>query len=191
MYPGRSHFSRQLAAYTALQPIQWRCIICWILCFLFATPTLAESAAKPHGIGIEITTYLGDKQTFKQGDTLAFLVSLDKPAHVLMIYQDAQHNLIQIIPNRYRPDNQYPAGLFIAVPNENEPFEFTVKPPYGEEKLWAFASKRPFPTLDGTELQNGLKQLNGELTGILKRLRPRQRSDNYGESSTTIITVAK
>jgi len=142
-------------------------------------------------IGIDITTYLGDKQTFKQGDTLAFLVNLDKAAHVLMIYQDAENNLIQVIPNRYRPQDHYPAGLFIAVPSDKEPFEFTVKPPFGEEKLWAFASQDQFPELEGDELGNGLKKLKGNLQSILQRIRPVKHGAIYGEASTTIITVAK
>jgi len=164
----------------------------WLL--LLVAPALSaqtSTSAPANKIGIDITTYLGDKQTFKQGDTLAFLVNLDKAAHLLLVYQDAANNLIQIIPNRYRPQDHYPAGLFIAVPGDKEPFEFTVKPPFGEEKLWAFASQSQFPELEGEQLDNGLKKLTGDLASILLRVRPGKHGAIYGEASTTIITVAK
>jgi hypothetical protein len=154
---------------------------------LVTVPTFAESAT-PNTIGIEVTTHLGDHQKFNQGDTIAFLVSLDKDAHILMIYQDAENNLIQIIPNRYRQQEQYRAGLFIAVPDSKEPFEFKVQPPFGEEKLWVFASNYKFPDLDGHELSNGLRKLNGNLKNILKAVRPAGVDALYGESTTSVIT---
>jgi len=153
----------------------------------FAETTTAGVSVK-NTIGIEVTTHLGDKQIFKQGDIIAFLISLDKDAHILMIYQDAEQNLVQVIPNRYRQKDRYSAGLFIAVPDQNEPFEFTVNPPFGKERLWVFASSRQFPTLEGTELKNGLKLLKQDLTGVLATVRPRDSHVDYGESSTVIMT---
>ena len=152
-----------------------------------AQTAIAETSAR-NPIGIEVTTHLGDKQTFKQGDMIAFLISLDKDAHVLMIYQDAQQKLIQIIPNRYRQQDLYQAGLFIAVPDRSEPFEFTVNPPFGQEKLWVFASNQAFPALEGTEMSNGLRQLNNSLSEILAIIRPTDPDIAYGESSTVIHT---
>lgn len=142
-------------------------------------------------INIEVTTHLGDKQRFKQGDKIAFLVSLDKDAHLLMIYEDAQNNLIQVIPNHYRKKNFYKEGLFIAVPDRDEPFEFVVNPPFGTEKLWVFASSKQFPVLEGTRLDNGLMRLENPLTDILASIRPKSSSILFGESSTVITTEAQ
>lgn len=175
----------------------------WIMCFTFflvvttflvvatlviATPVLGDTKTT-RGINIEVTTYLGDNQTFKQGDKIAFLVSLDKDAHLLMIYQDANNNLIQVIPNRYRPRDLYQAGLFIAVPDSKEPFEFVVNPPFGEEQLWVFASANTFPALEGEELGNGLRKLNGNLPEILQKVRANKNNAVYGESTTLVTTT--
>lgn len=139
-------------------------------------------------INIEVTTHLGDKQSFKAGDKVAFLVSLDKDAHLLMIYEDAENNLIQVIPNTYRKNSFYEEGLFIAIPDRSEPFEFVIHPPFGTEKLWVFASSRQFPVLEGTTLDNGLKKLEKKLPAILASIRPKSSNIPYGESSTVIKT---
>ena len=108
-----------------------------------------------------------------------------------MIYEDAEHNLIQIIPNRYRQTNRYDTGLFISVPNRDEPFEFVVSPPFGKEIVWVFASEQSFAELPGVELENGLKKLSASLPDILAKIRANQSKHHYGEASTTISTAAK
>ena len=169
--------------------------ICYLYCisialFLLTSQNAVAEKTGNNRIGIEITTHLGDKQTFKQGDVIAFLVSLDKAAHLLMIYQDAEQNLVQIIPNRYRQQDKYEAGLFIAVPDRNEPFEFVVNPPFGQEKIWVFASSQAFPQLESEELSNGLRQLKQGLTEILTVIRPKNQNIPFGEASTIITTEA-
>lgn len=152
---------------------------------------LAADTTNKHAIQIEITTHLGDKQTFKEKDRLSFLVSLDHDAYLLMIYEDAAQNLIQVIPNRYRDDNQYRAGLFISVPNRDEPFRFTVSPPFGRETLWVFAASKPFPQLQGVAFDNGLKKLTAQRAALFSKIRRIQSRALYGEASTTIFTQAR
>ena len=161
-----------------------------ILVSLASGVVMADTNAK-NIINVEITTHLGDKQTFKEDDRLSFLVSLDRDAYILMIYEDAAHNLIQVIPNRYRDSNRYQAGLFISVPNREEPFRFVVSPPFGKETLWVFASDKPFPTLQGVAFDNGLKKLTEARSVIFSRIRSNQSRSLYGESNTTILTEAK
>jgi len=162
-------------------------VICLISLLTIYTQGYAASI-KEQSINIEVTTHLGDKQRFKAGDKIAFLVSLDKDAHLLMIYEDAEHNLIQVIPNDYRKQNFYKEGLFIAVPDRNEPFEFVVNPPFGSEKLWVFASSEQFPALEGIKLENGLKKLENNMSEILASIRPKNVHVLYGESSAVITT---
>lgn len=152
------------------------------------TAPLAAAEDDNRHINIEITTHLGDQQTFEAGDQISFLVTLDRDAYLLMIYEDANHNLVQVIPNRHRNNNFYKNGLFIAVPNRDDPFRFVVKPPFGQETLWVFASSRPLPTLAGTTLANGLKALSQSLATIKTRLRNSTSTVPYGEAKTTIIT---
>ena len=170
-----------------------RCIAMFIGLTLanFASDLVIADTNNNNTINVEITTHLGDKQTFKEDDRLSFLVSLDRDAYLLMIYEDAAHNLIQVIPNRYRDSNHYQAGLFVSVPNREEPFRFVVTPPFGKETLWVFAADKPFPTLQGVTFDNGLKKLTEARSVIFSRIRSNQYRSLYGESNTTIFTEAK
>ena len=161
-----------------------------VITILVSNSVQAESVIQ-NTIDIEVTTHLGDKQTFQQGDVISFLISLDRDAFVLMIYEDAEHNLVQIIPNRYRQSNQYKTGLFMSVPNRDEPFEFVVSPPFGKETIWVFAAEKSFPELNGIELENGLKKLSESLPAILSKVRSNRSKQHYGEASATITTAAK
>jgi hypothetical protein len=164
----------------------------WLTVYIVVLAVITAPAAtgedSNHRINIEITTHLGDKQTFEAGDQISFLVTLDRDAYLLMIYEDAEHNLVQVIPNSHHNDNYYKNGLFIAVPNRDDPFRFVVKPPFGQETLWVFASSKPLPSLPGTSLANGLKELSQPLATIKTRLRTSTSAASYGEAKTTIIT---
>lgn len=170
--------------------------IAFLICLYFMVLTKlpgnsivhAEPAIK-NTINIEVTTHLGDKQVFRQGDVISFLISLDRDAYVLVIYEDAENNLVQLIPNRYRKSNHYEKGLFIAVPDREEPFEFVVNAPFGKETIWVFASDQAFPEMDGTELENGLIRLSESFPALRSKIRKIKSKHFYGETSTTISTV--
>jgi len=145
---------------------------------------------KVNPIQIEITTHLGNQQSFVDGDIISFLLNLDTDAYLLVVYQDATGNLIQLLPNRDSQKERYRAGLFISLPEEQAPFRFKVQPPYGDEILWAFASDEPQPNLKGEELQNGLKRLKLDFKTLLQTLRNKNQK-SYGESSLSIHTRAR
>lgn len=150
----------------------------------------SRSTSKIQPIQIEITTHLGDEQTFVAGDVISFLLNLDKEAYLLVIYQDAAGNLIQLLPNRESQKSRYQAGLFISLPDEKAPFRFKVQPPYGDETLWAFASDVPPPEIKGKALQNGLKLLKLDFKTLRQTLRT-QNQTRYGETRLSIHTRAR
>ena len=160
--------------------------------FMFFILNVAQAETTiQNTIDIEVTTHLGDKQIFQRGDVISFLISLDREAFVLMIYEDAEHNIVQIIPNRYRQNNRYKTGLFMSVPNRDEPFEFVVSPPFGKETIWVFASDQSFPILDGMEMENGLKKLSDDFQTVLSKIRSESSNRLYGETKTSITTAAR
>ncbi|WP_455207759.1 DUF4384 domain-containing protein [Kaarinaea lacus] len=176
-----------------LQPNTYSHFVCLLMMIgisFFCSATQA-SPDNAQSINVEITTHLGDKQTFQQGDVVSFLVSLDRDAYVLIIFEDAEHNLWQVIPNPHRASGHYKSGLFISVPDRNEPFEFVVSPPLGKETIWVFATEKALPELPGQELDNGLKKLSDDLPAILSAIRKNRTSQFYGEAKTTLTTVEK
>lgn len=115
---------------------------------------------------INITTHLGDRQEFQQGDRVQFLLDLNRDAYVLLIYQDASGALTQLVPNSVESNGYYKAARYLSIPDARVPFEFIVGPPFGTETVWAFGSNAPFPELRGSTLNNGLKRLDLSMTAI-------------------------
>lgn len=152
---------------------------------LICTTSIADEL---QGINLEITTYLGDAQTFVQGDEISFMLSLDKPAYLYLFYQDAANHLIQVLPNHQQPDNHYPAGLFMPLPDANAGFRFIVQPPYGEEKLWAFASDQNVQFSPGKELPNGIILMTLDINQIRQQVR-NQSKMLFAQDIVTLKTL--
>ncbi len=143
-------------------------------------------------IHLEVTTHLGDGQIFEERDPISFLVSSDLDAYLLLIYQDAANNLIQLLPNALSGKNYFLAGDFVSVPGENSQFSFTVSPPFGIETLYAFASSQPFPALSGNPLQSGLRSIDYTL-GRLKQVidhHNKSSAAHFGEANLQFETRA-
>lgn len=143
------------------------------------------------GMRLEVISHLGDGQTYEAGERISYFVNTDQDAYLLLVYEDASRNLIQILPNAYSSNRRHRAGSFIEVPAPGDPFEFVIEPPFGVEQVWAFASSRPFPRLNGKTLENGLVVLSGAMPSIIKGLRDHAAELDalYAEAQTTITTV--
>lgn len=140
---------------------------------------------------LQMTSHLGDGQTYAEGESISYFINLDRDAYLLLIYEDAGGNLIRILPNRYAATGFYRAGSTIQVPAKTDRFEFTIAPPFGVERVWAFAASSPFPSLPGRELENGLALLALDLDTLLARVRAAGGGQQYGEAVTTVTTVPK
>lgn len=145
-----------------------------------------HSAQQLQTINLDITTTLGDTPVYYEGDQIQFLLSLDRDAHVVVLYLDADNNLIQIMPNVNSQKHRYQAGAFLPVPDSRSGFTFRVEPPFGTDQVWAFASDQPV-NLTGTTLKNGLILINGNIEQI-RRLIKSQAGELFDESSKTLQT---
>jgi len=160
---------------------------------LASETSLGKSPGSSHGIELEVTSSLGDGQVYTQGDEFSFFVTMDQDAYLLLIYQDASGAMTQILPNRSSGPAFYHAGVFIQVPDQQAGFVWKVQPPFGVERLWAFAIPRPFPALHGSDLRNGMRKLDGGVDKVLRTVRESlaRSSVTYGEASTAITTAAR
>ncbi len=150
----------------------------------------AQAAGK---IDVAITTHLGDRQIFRAGDTVSLLVSLDRDAYLVIIYQDAAGNLIQLLPNPKAGNPRMSAGLFAAIPSAQAPYAFTITAPFGEEHIHVFAASQALPALPGKTLADGTLRLSDTLDAIVTRLRKTAAASggDYGEAVTTLITQGR
>ncbi|MBV1883599.1 MAG: DUF4384 domain-containing protein [Pseudomonadales bacterium] len=119
----------------------------WAALFLASDSAMGDGLTKDKKLEVGITTHLGDKQQFQQGDRLTLLITLSDNAYLVLIYKDATNKLEQIYPNRWSAQTVFPAGYFQPFPSTTNPFEFIVSEPYGQEEVWLVASRKPFSEL--------------------------------------------
>ena len=147
---------------------------------------------KHSAFNLAITTHLGDAQTFQEGDIVSFYVSLDNDAHLAIIYQDAGNHLYLLIPNAMYANNFFKAGLFIPIPNEQNPFQFRIAAPFGKETLWVFASNQPLPPLPLLKSEDNTIQLSGDIDSVRDLLKKHSRKNHaLFEESSLILYTAK
>lgn len=161
-------------------------IACTAVTFNIATATADE--LKP--IAIDITTSLGDAQTFREGDLISFLLTLERDAWITAVYIDAEQHRLQLIPNATESSSFYKADLFIPIPPADAPYRFRVQPPFGTETLWVFASDTGPVRLPGRILDNGLILLDENIDSIRKRIRSASK-EWFGEAKVSIETRAR
>jgi hypothetical protein len=144
-------------------------------------------SANAQPFNLSVTTHLGDKQTFREGDLVSFYVSLDKDAYLTILYQDAGGQLSVLLPNTLHPENFFRAGLFIPIPNEQNPFQFRITPPFGKETLWVFASDKSL-----FDASSDKTPLAGFITSVRNTInqRCRKRNAQCEEASLGITTTA-
>lgn len=146
-----------------------------------------ESVTTLQPVTLELTTHLGDDQHFREGDSIRLLISLDQDAYVLLVYEDAEFNLIQLLPNQHQRSHYFQAGLFIPFPPQNASFDLTVQAPFGKDRVWAFASDQSIPRLQGQELENGLRLLRVSISDIRSGIKQNSKIF-FDETQLTIHT---
>lgn len=160
-----------------------------VIFFYCLTGNVLADSEKPGSrlepINVEITTHLGDEQTFIAGDQVSFMLSLDKSAYIYLFYQDAANNIIQLLPNHKQISNHYQPGLFMSIPDPKADIKFTLQPPFGKEQLWAFATDKKLARFSVSPSANKLKQINQSIDKIRKAIKS-QVVTSYGESLLTI-----
>ena len=144
----------------------------------------------PLPLEVSITTHLGDAQTFRAGDPLSFLISLDSDAHVLLLYEDASGGVSQLVPNAEFERTFVAAGEFISMPPVDALFTFRVSEPFGAERIWLIASEQPLPALQNQTSVNGVARVAGDAASIRENLQSHalRNQVRYGEASVDITT---
>jgi len=143
-------------------------------------------------IEVKITTHLGDIHTFVEGDVVRYLVSLNRDAYILMIYEDANRALYQVYPDSSMEDGFLHAGIYLQIPGNAEKEKFVVTAPFGNETMWVFASNKPFPGLYSPRYQKGFFLLNHSLDDIRNNLKnyAENMDAGFGETKMDIETFS-
>lgn len=146
-----------------------------LLMALSLAPVGAAQSAEPAAVGLRLGTQLGDGGEFVEGDRVNWLLSLDGAAHVYLFYRDAEGGVWQLLPNARLPDHFFGAGLFQPLPGDGEALRFVIRPPFGEEAVFAFASERGDLSFPRTRAGGELLRLAIDIDGIDQQIRAASR----------------
>ncbi len=163
------------------------------ICLSLFSHVQADSLSSNHqteSIQVEITTHLGDAQTFIKGDSISFLLSLNKASYIYLFYEDADGQILQLVPNYRQSNNFFQQGFFMTIPDNEAGFKFIVQAPFGNDKLWVFAVDNPVPEFSVSAKEKDLKLLDLSLSKI-KQIIKNQAIKYYGSNQLVIKTKAR
>jgi hypothetical protein len=89
-----------------------------------------------------------DKASYAKGEKIRIYLKGNKSFYARVVYRDAGGNVIQLLPNPYRQDNYFRAGVTHEIPSVNDRFDLEVSPPFGTEDIVLFASTFPLGNVD-------------------------------------------
>ena len=112
----------------------------------------ASTAIPPgggEGLRVAVSTDRGDGAAYKEGESLAVLVTVSKPAWLKVYHVDVAGKVQLIWPNRFSgPPRPLAAGAIVRIPGANDPFSFVLGPPFGTEFIKVVASTSPFSSTE-------------------------------------------
>jgi len=81
-----------------------------------------------------------EKEKYVLNEKVKVFLMANKDCYLTLIYHDAENNVLQIFPNQHINENFIQANKLYTIPDDSDPYEFTVSSPFGEEKLTVYAS---------------------------------------------------
>ncbi len=115
--------------------------------FLFSLMLILSFSSNSKELSSSITTHLGDNKTFRSGDQFSLIINQSDTAYAIIIYENANSELIQIFPNQLDKKTQLERGRYYPLKQQHETLWFTVSQPFGEENIWLFSSRIQIPEL--------------------------------------------
>lgn len=100
-----------------------------------------------NALHVEVTTHAGDHARFVAGSGVTFLVSLNRPAYLALVFKNASGKRVQLYPPPNTPPVMQNAGAYLPFAQLSQTLR--VSPPFGRETMTVLASDRALPTLPG------------------------------------------
>lgn len=152
-----------------------------------ATADQSPLTAPVTHVNLELTTHLGDRQVFSENDNIHFFISLDHSAYIYAFYKDASNNIFQISPGKAQTNHFFTEGIYIPFPEENSDFKFQVIAPFGEEKIFIYASDNKFIDFIAFKEQHNILRLKMSQNEIHNHIKTSSKK-TFGKTELTIHT---
>ena len=84
-----------------------------------------------------------DKKEYKKGDKIKIYIRGNKPFYARIVHKGGNDELLQLLPNPFRPEHYFNGGVIYEIPSGQDRFEMEVTPPFGQENIIVYASTAP------------------------------------------------
>jgi hypothetical protein len=84
-----------------------------------------------------------DKKEYMEREKIRIYIRGNKPFYARILHKGRNGELLQLLPNPYRPDHYFNGGAVYEIPSGPDRFEMEVTPPFGEENIIVYASTAP------------------------------------------------
>lgn len=129
---------------------------------------------------------------YEEGDAMKLTVKCEVDAYLYAVYEQADGKKYQIFPNSGQRDNRVTGGKEIQIPGDKDLFRWSITPPFGKEKVFVIASKKPLESLP--RLDQATKSFNpisdAQVKGAALEL-GKQEGKTWTEHSIEITTMPR
>lgn len=112
-----------------------------------------------------------EKTQFRAGEEIVIHLQGNRDFYGRIVNIAADGTITQLLPNAFRKESHFKAGVTYRIPSEQDGFRLVVSPPFGVEQIVAYASEAPLGDVAMTDAGAGLGQFSGsrESLGIKTR----------------------
>lgn len=84
-----------------------------------------------------------DKKEYKEKEKIKIYVRGNKPFYARIIHKGVNGELLQLLPNPFRPEHYFNGGVIYEIPSGADRYDMEVIPPFGRENIIIYASTAP------------------------------------------------
>ncbi|MEE8399285.1 MAG: DUF4384 domain-containing protein [Desulfobacterales bacterium] len=112
------------------------------------------------GLPLKVKVWTSKKK-YKKDDSIEISIQGNRDFYARVVDIAADGTIIQLLPNAYRKDSFFRAGVLYKIPDGNDRFDLKVTPPFGEDNIVVYASEVPLGEVTTEPIGRGLARYRG------------------------------
>jgi hypothetical protein len=129
-------------------------------------------------------------RVYAVGETMTVRVRSEKDCYLYLLYYSAGDRVGALFPNRYQQNNFIRANQTVSVPGAGAGFQFTARPPCGQEVLQVIGTLEPVDVLQARNLTKGaVTPLSEDILKDMVVELKKTESEDWAEARIQITTV--
>ena len=125
------------------------------------------------------------KKRYHHGEDIEIYIQGNKDFYARIVDITPGGDIVQLLPNDYRKASHFRAGQIYTIPDQGDPFELNVSPPYGKDRIVVYASDVPQGKIKMESMSSGLSRYRGSKESLDIKTRgilvaPSTKGDTHG-----------